>query len=96
MHERCLPGLTPTQQKALADAVQWHVELTAEANTQKTQKDWHSWLSQQPENHWAWQQLNKLQHQLKQLPGDLAFNSLKLATESYLNQSDVNNAESQV
>lgn len=72
-----LARLTPQQQKALADAAQWHVELTAESTNHKTQQDWQSWLLQQPENQWAWQQLEKLQQQLKQLPGDLAFNSLK-------------------
>lgn len=73
--------LTPQQQKALADAAQWHVELTAGSTSQKT-KDWQSWLAKQPENHWAWQQLEKLQKQLKLLPGDLAFNSLKPDTEA--------------
>ena len=76
-----LARLTPQQQKALADAAQWHVELTADSNTDKTQQAWQSWLSKQPENQWAWQQLEKLQQQLKQLPGDLAFNSLKSDVE---------------
>lgn len=76
-----LARLTPQQQKALADAAQWHVELTANTNIDKTQQAWQSWLSNQPENHWAWQQLEKLQQQLKQLPGELAFNSLKPDTE---------------
>ncbi|MBN47518.1 MULTISPECIES: FecR domain-containing protein [unclassified Methylophaga] len=73
--------LTPQQQKALADAAQWHVELTAGSTSHKT-KDWQSWLAKQPENHWAWQQLEKLQNQLKQLPGELAFKSLKPDTEA--------------
>jgi transmembrane sensor len=72
-----LARLTPQQQKALADAAQRHVELTANTNIDKKQQAWQSWLSKQPENQWAWQQLEKLQQQLKQLPGDLAFNSLK-------------------
>lgn len=76
-----LARLTPQQQKALADAAQWHVELTADTNIDKTQQAWKSWLSKQPENQWAWQQLEKLQHQLKQLPGDLAFNSLAANAE---------------
>ena len=76
-----LARLTPQQQKALADAAQWHVELTADSNADKTQQPWQSWLSKQPENQWAWQQLGNLQQQLKQLPGDLAFNSLKPDTE---------------
>lgn len=72
-----LAKLTPSQQKALADAAQWHVELTGESTNQKTQQAWQSWLSKKPENQWAWQQLEKLQQQLKQLPGDVAFDSLK-------------------
>lgn len=77
MHEQILARLTSQQQKALGDAIQWYVELTAEANTNKTQKDWHSWLLLQPENQWAWQQLEQLQQRFKQLPGKLAFDSLK-------------------
>ncbi|MCB2428053.1 FecR domain-containing protein [Methylophaga pinxianii] len=73
--------LTPQQYKALAEASQWHVELTGESTSQKTQA-WQNWLSTQPENQWAWQQLEKLQQQLKQLPGELAFNSLKPDTEA--------------
>lgn len=72
-----LARLNPQQQKALADAARWHVELTADSNTDNTQQAWQSWLSKQPENQWAWQQLEKLQQQLKQLPGDVAFDSLK-------------------
>ncbi|ODN68218.1 FecR domain-containing protein [Methylophaga muralis] len=78
-----LARLTPQQQKALADAAQWHVELTANTNIDKTQQAWQSWLSKQPENHWAWQQLEKLQQQLKQLPGDVAFNSLTPDSEEH-------------
>lgn len=73
--------LTPHQYKALAEASQWHVELTGESTSQKTQA-WQNWLSTQPENQWAWQQLEKLQQQLKQLPGELAFNSLKPDTDA--------------
>lgn len=73
--------LTPQQYKALAEASQWHVELTGESTSQKTQA-WQNWLSTQPENQWAWQQLERLQQQLKQLPGELAFNSLKPDTET--------------
>jgi len=51
--------LTPQQYKALAEASQWHVELTGESTSQKTQA-WQNWLSTQPENQWAWQQLEKL------------------------------------
>lgn len=69
--------LTPQQHKALAESAQWHVELTGQPNSQKTQQAWQNWVSNQPENQWAWQQLEKLQQQLKQLPGELAFNSLK-------------------
>ncbi|WP_417549357.1 FecR domain-containing protein [Methylophaga sp.] len=69
--------LTPQQHRALTEAAQWHVELTGESNSQKTQQALQNWVSKQPENQWAWQQLEKLQQQLKQLPGDLAFNSLK-------------------
>lgn len=69
--------LTPQQHTALAEAAQWHVEFTGESTSQKTQQAWQNWLSTQPENQWAWQQLEKLQQQLKQIPGDLAFNSLK-------------------
>ncbi|MDO8825779.1 FecR domain-containing protein [Methylophaga sp.] len=69
-------NITPQQQKALKDAAQWHVELSAESVTEKHRRAWQQWLIEQAENQWAWQQLEKLQQKLKGLPGDLAFDSL--------------------
>ncbi|MCL5974495.1 MAG: DUF4880 domain-containing protein [Gammaproteobacteria bacterium] len=82
-----LRRLTPQQQKALTDAAQWHVELTAKSNIDKTQLAWRSWLSKQPENQWAWQQLEQLQQRFNQLSGELAFESLKA-----INDEQISNA----
>ncbi len=73
--------LTPQQQQALAEAAQWHAEFTAEFNTDHTWQDWQSWLLKQPENQWAWQQLEQLQQRFNQLSGELAFESLKAAND---------------
>lgn len=76
-----LMRLTPQQQQALAEAAEWHVELTTESNIHTTLQEWRSWLLLQYENQWAWQQLENLQRQLIQLPGELAFESLKPTAE---------------
>jgi len=70
-------NISPQQQKALEDAARWHVELSAESSTDKDRQAWQQWLFDKAENQWAWQQLEKLQQQLKGLPGDLAFDALK-------------------
>src|SRR5690606_40166792 len=48
-------NISPQQRKALEDAAQWHVELSAESVTENDRQAWQQWLVEQPENQWAWQ-----------------------------------------
>ena len=79
--------LTPQQQQALTEAAQWYAEFTAEFNTGHTRQDWQSWLLKQPENQWAWHQLELLQQRFNQLSGELAFESLTAANDEQVSNA---------
>ena len=79
--------LTPQQQQALTEAAQWYAEFTAEFNTGHSRQDWQSWILKQPENQWAWHQLELLQQRFNQLSGELAFESLKAANDEQVSNS---------
>lgn len=79
--------LTPQQQQALAEAAQWHAELTAESNNYNIRPDWQIWFYEQPENQWAWQQLEQLQKRFNQLSGELAFESLNAANDDQISNA---------
>lgn len=79
--------LIPQQQQALTEAAQWYAEFTAEFNTVHTRQDWQSWILKQPENQWAWHQLELLQQRFNQLSGELAFESLKAANDEQVSNS---------
>lgn len=74
--------LTPQQQQALTEAAQWYAEFTAEFNTGHTRQDWQSWILKQPENQWAWHQLELLKQRFNQLSGSCLLNHSKQLTMS--------------
>lgn len=85
-----LMRLTPQQQQALTEAAQWYAELAAESNTDNIRPGLEIWLFEQPENQWAWQQLEQLQQRFNQLSGELAFESLKAANDEQISNAHHN------
>lgn len=105
MAEHCkLSSYSPAEKRqALLVAAQWYAQLCADEVSQDEKSAWQAWLAghvqrhnkvlvspeQADLNHWAWQQVEKLQTNMQGLPNtiasDLAVNSLT-SVEPHFNQ----------
>ncbi len=72
-------GLTHAQRSALQEAARWHAQF-GDSASDGDRSAWQRWLNE-PVNRWAWQRVEQMRRQLLGLPGQLASDTLELASE---------------
>ena len=72
-------GIDAAQQAALEQAAQWYTRLQCETALPADQQAWQAWLQASAANQWAWQQIERLQSRLHEVPQRLASRTLGLA-----------------
>lgn len=75
-------SLDARQRAALEQAAHWYVCLNAGTTDPADRDAWQAWLNTEPLNHWAWQQAERLQQRLQQLPTHLTGRTLDLADQA--------------
>ncbi|PWB34436.1 iron dicitrate transport regulator FecR [Pseudomonas sp. SDI] len=73
------PALRPPLKAHLQAAVQWYLTLNDADVSAEQQLAWRNWLAADPEHSNAWARIEKLQQQLRGLPGDVALPVLTAA-----------------
>lgn len=72
------------QRTALEQATEWYTLLQCGTAQPADHNAWQQWLQETPVNQWAWQQIERLQQRLQQVPNSLAGRTLELAGQSPL------------
>ncbi|MEH0875320.1 fec operon regulator FecR [Pectobacterium cacticida] len=70
------PLLTDARRQALRSASHWYAVLSGERLSPQQEARWQQWYEQDPDNQWAWQQVENLRSQLSQVPGGIASRAL--------------------
>ncbi|HBH65118.1 MAG TPA: iron dicitrate transport regulator FecR, partial [Erwinia persicina] len=70
------------QKLALKMAAHWFATLCAGEITPQQSAKWQAWYQQHEDHRWAWQRVESLQGQLKNIPGHLSYQTLHQAQQS--------------
>jgi transmembrane sensor len=74
-----MAALDSRQLAALEQAAAWRARLGDESAGSAEHAAWHAWMQADEQHRWAWQQVERVQQRLQQMPTRLAGRTLELA-----------------